>query len=462
MMTNAMMSRLRSLDHALDEIKECAENRVSYETDMGHILEDLALMRGTRDDIVSTLNALDTAITSLESCGFSQEWLDCINIDGSFSECVKIDALKLVGSDNKKFEACCEGILSSIWEFLKTLWKWICDVVKKIYEFLKKFFACVSNDYDEEQRVRNLLSTAVTKGKIHPGNFKDILKEINNLEGGKFYNIAQLVDRIGVDISCGAWLTEYSIGASRPVISDIDRLLRNVGNLTSEQAGTKALELNDKIAKIIGCKSAEDLIEDARTGDRKNYIAARLDDTISGRSHKQPIRPFPVSNKEGTTFRAGGAKDVKEIMQKNKMELVNGNEGCRIEQFDFAESVETIDYTEKIPTVDKFVMYVDALSSAHRELTPTLKALIKNGQYLEVDVKSIKNFIPFIEGLHGAYSKTDDDRCAEAWKNLVVVVRSISIQLSEVFNISTRLYSDMSKCHNTWLKFNRVIEKYVK
>ena len=458
-----MTSRLRSLDHALDEIKECAENRLSYEADMGHILEDLALMRGTRDDIVNTLHALDTAITSLESCGFSQEWLDCINIDGSFSECVNIDALKLVGSDDKKFEACCEGILSSIWEFLKTLWKWICDVVKKIYEFLRKFFACVSNDYDEEQRVRNLLATAVTKGKIHPGNFKDILNEINRLEGDdKFYNLAQLVDRIGVDISCGAWLTEYSIGASRPVISEVDRLLRKIGNLSTEQAGTQAIELNDKIAKIIGCKSAEDLIEDARTGDRKNYIAARLEDTIAGRGHKQPLRPFPVSNKEGTTFRAGGAKDVREIMQKNKMELINSNEGCRIELFDFAESVETIDYTEKIPTVDKFVMYVEALSMAHKELTPTLKTLIKNGQYLEVDIKSIKNFIPFLEGLHGTYSKTDDDRCAEAWKNLVVVVRSVSIQLSEIFNISTRLYSDMGRCHNTWLKFNRVIEKYLK
>lgn len=458
-----MTSRLRSLDHALDEIKECAENRISYEADMGHILEDLALMRGTRDDIVNTLHALDTAITSLESCGFSQEWLDCINIDGSFSECVNIDALKLVGSDDKKFEACCEGILSSIWEFLKALWKWICDVVKKIYDFLKKFFACVSDDYTEEQRARNLLAVAVTKGKIHPGNFKDILKEINSLGGDKFYNLAQLVDRIGVDISCGAWLTEYSTGASRPVISEIDRLLRKVGNLSSEQAGTQAIELNDKIAKIIGCKSAEELLEDAKTGVRKNYIAARLEDAIAGKNHKQPLRSFPVANKEGTSFRTGSSKDVKEIMQKNKIELVNGNEGCRVELFDFAESVETIDYTEKITTVDKFVMYIEALSNAHKELTPTLKALIKNGQYLEVDVKSIKNFIPYIEGLHGAYSRTTDDaRCVEAWKNLIVVVRSVSIQLSEIFNISTRLYSDMSKCHNAWLKFSRVIEKYVK
>lgn len=109
-------------------------------------LHEFKLLKDTADGCLHVINDLMTCKESLETVGYSQQWLDIINKDNKFLTVCNIEMPKFFGGDEAKGKACMEGVMDTITVWLKKAW----EIIKKIFAFMIAAFKTVIDYFNRE------------------------------------------------------------------------------------------------------------------------------------------------------------------------------------------------------------------------------------------------------------------------------------------------------------------------
>jgi hypothetical protein len=213
----AMLQGTKDLISSTSELETAIE--------LGAARESLLQTEQVLTQMVDVISHLEVAANSLRSCGYSNEWLNTINADGSFLPAIGLKRSDLVGSDANKMQASMEGIVDTIWKWIKQVWLWIVNMFNRIGQFIKRFVEALKYSNNRVDRIMNIYG--VLAAGIGPNEIKEICEAINRLgKDNKFFNIQSIADRMGVDLAIGTWVGKNALEITG---TDIVKVLTAIG-----------------------------------------------------------------------------------------------------------------------------------------------------------------------------------------------------------------------------------------
>lgn len=172
--------------------------------------------------LVATLEALDTIRGSLEANGYSDEWFNLVNEDGSFLENTNVELVNLLGTDEEKGVVCMEGLLATIGTLLKKIWDWIVDMFNRIVGFLSRLIRAWKGDTHVIDKCIKTLQI-VSSGETTEDRFARIGKAVNEAgsRGGLNFDIRELISRFCIDMNLATSLcrTTPQVCGTKPSIN---------------------------------------------------------------------------------------------------------------------------------------------------------------------------------------------------------------------------------------------------
>ena len=279
---NARMAS-ESISRSINQVSGAIDN-LSSAVEVAAAKEDLAVAMLTLNDMSRVMDALDLAQRSLNNYGYSEEWLNTMNFDGTFLDAIGVNKLDLIGSDQNKFDASMEGIMTTIWDWIKSLWKWIVGIMRKILDFIKKVIYVLKTDDNTAKRLDGLVG--VVANNMTPEEYKQIGININQLGHGSFVNFDTLVTRTGCNLAIAEWLAKNIIpvvGLDRGRIAD---LIEKLGSGDEMNFYIAMVQMAQGSGKSITSKYTEELINDVkmmRDISHKNPMSLELKDVLDNR-----------------------------------------------------------------------------------------------------------------------------------------------------------------------------------
>ena len=200
----------------LNSLPDCDELKVQIAEAREQLAENVLMGK----QLVSTLEALDTIKGSLEANGYSDEWFNLVNEDGSFLENTNVELVNLLGTDEEKGAVCMEGLFATIGTILKKIWDWIVDMFNRIVGFLSRLIRAWRGDTHIVDKCIKTLQI-VSSGETTEERILRIGKAVNDAgtRGGLNLDIRELVSRFCIDMNLATSLcrtTPQVCGAKPP------------------------------------------------------------------------------------------------------------------------------------------------------------------------------------------------------------------------------------------------------
>lgn len=225
-MNLSIRTSLGSINHRTSQILNSLGNNDDLKIQIAEAREQLAENMLMGKELVATLEALDTIKGSLESNGFSDEWFNLVNEDGSFLESINVELVALLGTDEEKGVVCMEGLFAAIGTILKKIWDWIVDMFNRIVGFLSRLIRAWRGDTHIVDKCIKTLEI-VTEGETSEEKFARIGKAVNEAgsRGGLNYDMRELISRFCIDMNLATSLCRLPsqvCGTKSPVNSPAD------------------------------------------------------------------------------------------------------------------------------------------------------------------------------------------------------------------------------------------------
>ncbi len=129
--TKPIKTIARVVSKKVDEVITAVRCDGAYTDVVGSTLDKL----NTANNMLKDLN---TCMVSLESAGYSDLWMDTVNVDGNFMNIINITPADLIGSDAHKKDVCMQGLGDTLQEWAMSIWRFICAAYTRIIDFLKR------------------------------------------------------------------------------------------------------------------------------------------------------------------------------------------------------------------------------------------------------------------------------------------------------------------------------------
>lgn len=100
----------------------------------------------------SVLTDLNTCIASLESVGYTDIWMDTVNVEGNFMDFIGITPADLIGSSAHKKDVCMQGLGDTLLDWGKKIWAFIIAALERVMEVLA-FIRKVWNGEREKSKI---------------------------------------------------------------------------------------------------------------------------------------------------------------------------------------------------------------------------------------------------------------------------------------------------------------------
>ena len=188
---------LQSVNHRTSEAVNVLKSRLELTQEVCEATEALAAAKVTSGALINMIDNLCDASRSLEACGYSTKWLETINADDKFLKVVNLDLANLCKSADEQTDAAMEGILSTIWDYIKKIWNFILDIFHKVVQFVKNLFSISKSDASTCQKAV-ALAKLVSGAKDEKEIMNEIGEAINELGGGGFPDMRQIIVRMSV------------------------------------------------------------------------------------------------------------------------------------------------------------------------------------------------------------------------------------------------------------------------
>lgn len=201
-MNLSIRTSLGSINHRTSQILNSLGNNDDLKIQIAEAREQLAENMLMGKELVATLEALDTVKGSLEANGYSDEWFNLVNEDGSFLESINVELVALLGTDEEKGVVCMEGLFAAIGTILKKIWDWIVDMFNRIVGFLSRLIRAWRGDTHIIDKCIKTLEL-VTEGETSEEKFARIGKAVNEAgsRGGLNYDMRELISRFCIDMN---------------------------------------------------------------------------------------------------------------------------------------------------------------------------------------------------------------------------------------------------------------------
>lgn len=182
----------------LNSLPDCDELKIQIAEAREQLAENVLMGK----QLVATLEALDTIKGSLEANGYSDEWFNLVNEDGSFLENTNVELVNLLGTDEEKGAVCMEGLFATIGTILKKIWDWIVDMFNRIVGFLSRLIRAWRGDTHIVDKCIKTLQI-VSSGETLEERFARIGKAVNEAgsRGGLNYDMRELISRFCIDMN---------------------------------------------------------------------------------------------------------------------------------------------------------------------------------------------------------------------------------------------------------------------
>ena len=277
-------------------------------------------------ELIASLEALDTIKGSLEANGFSDEWFNIVNADGSFLEGINIDLVNLLGDDKEKETVCMEGLLQTIGTILKKIWDWIADMFHRLVTFVGKLIRAWSGDGRNIDKCIKSLEI-ITNGDTIEEKIATIGKKVNEAgtRGGLNYDIRELISRFCIDMDLACYLCKA----------------------TPEVCGSQApyRKPND----LVG----QSFLEYCGEGrNPPNIIMKKLMDSVESDPGSVTFAN-PIIGFSGTKF-LDNPKSLKTMMEKAGYAITAAGGVINFNKGTIDTSISPLDYTSVFKTVDDY------------------------------------------------------------------------------------------------------------
>lgn len=289
----------------LNSLPDSDDLRVQIAEAREHIAENVFMGK----QLVATLEALDTIRGSLEANGYSDEWFNLVNEDGSFLENTNVELINLLGTDEEKGVVCMEGLLATIGTVLKKIWDWIVDMFNKIVGFLSRLIRAWKGDTHIIDKCIKTLQI-VSSGETSEERFTRIGKAVNEAgsRGGLNFDIRELISRFCIDMNLATSFcrtTPEVCGTKDPVNGPSDLVDRRFLEYCGESRNPPNAIMK-KLMENIESNPAEVI----KTGPIVGFNGTRFLD------NPRPLRTmlekagYSITNNGGTIFFNKGALDT--------------------------------------------------------------------------------------------------------------------------------------------------------
>lgn len=381
---------------AIKDANDIAGSRLDKAIEMGAIKESLLESEQVLADMESIIDHLETAQRSLNECGYSEEWLNVINMDGSFLPAIGINKMDLIGSDDAKFQASMEGIVDTIWSWIKKIWNWIIDAIGKIVRFVRGLIGSFRDSKNNSEKAINALKYVATG--LTSEDFKKIGEAINALgKDGKYPSIQAVAERIGVEASLATWLAENSFPIVGIDVAMLESVLKLANMEVTDPNGKKhlygMLQAVEDFKVFFPDKGVwSSLVDKYRSSPEVhhgNLIIKCLVETIREFPTKLPDI-FTIRGSEFMTISGGemaacmrSSGIVIEEFAPDKNDKTHATT-YKINCLPYSDSVEKVDYTSHLKDVDQvinllksqsaFILKAEAISKNIAEKTAILNS----------------------------------------------------------------------------------------
>lgn len=206
-MNLSIRNTLGSINQHTSEILDRLGTEGDLKVQVAEAREQLAENVVLGKQLIASLESLDTIRGSLEASGFSDEWFNIVNSDGSFLEGINVDLVNLLGNDEEKGAVCMEGLLQTIGTILKKIWDWIVDMFHRLVAFVSKLIRAWRGDgHVVDKCVKSL--EIVLAGETIEEKLEKIGKKVNEAgtRGGLNYDIRELITRFSIDMDLACFL----------------------------------------------------------------------------------------------------------------------------------------------------------------------------------------------------------------------------------------------------------------
>ena len=206
-MNLSIRTSLSSINQKTTQILNSLGDSDDLKIQIAEAREQLAENMLMGKELVATLEALDTIKGSLEANGYSDEWFNLVNEDGSFLDSINVELVALLGTDEEKGVVCMEGLFSAIGTILKKIWDWIVDMFNRIVGFLSRLIRAWRGDAHLVDKCIKSIEI-VTEGETSEDKFARIGKAVNEAgsRGGLNYDMRELISRFCIDMNLAASL----------------------------------------------------------------------------------------------------------------------------------------------------------------------------------------------------------------------------------------------------------------
>lgn len=319
--TNQLLNSLGDNDDLKIQIAEAREQ----------LAENILLGK----ELIATLEAVDTIKGSLEANGYSDEWFNLVNENGSFLESINIELVSLLGTDEEKGVVCMEGLFSAIGTILKKIWDWIVDMFNRIAGFLSRLIRMWKSDTHVVDKCIKTIEI-VTSGDTIEGKIERIGKAINEAgtRGGLNHDMRELISRFCIDMD----------------------LATSLCRLPAQVCGTKS-PINGP-ADLVDSKFLEYCGEGRNP---PNAIMKKLMDNID-HDPAEVTKPNPIIGFSGTRF-IDNPRPFKTMLEKAGYSITNNGGTIVFSKGMIDSSIAAIDYTTIFKTPDDYKNLLTAWKS---------------------------------------------------------------------------------------------------
>lgn len=325
-MNLSIRTSLSSINQRTSQLLNSLPDNDELKVQIAEAREQLAENVFMGKQLISTLEALDTIKGSLESNGYSDEWFNLVNEDGSFLENTNVELVNLLGTDEEKGVVCMEGLIATIGTVLKKIWDWIVDMFNKVVGFLSRLIRMWKSDTHVVDKCIKTIEI-LGSGETTEERILRIGKAINDSgnRGGLNLDIRELVSRFCIDMNLATSLcrtTPQVCGSKPPFDSPYDLV------------GRKFLEY---------CGESRN---------PPNAIMKKLMENIES-NPAEVIKTGPIVGFNGTQF-LDNPRPLKSMMEKVGYSITNNGGTIFFNKGVIDTSIASIDYTTVFKSAEDY------------------------------------------------------------------------------------------------------------
>ena len=334
-MNLSIKTSLSSINQRASTILNSLEYNDDLRTQIAEAREQLAADMLLGKELVATLEALDTIKGSLEANGYSDEWFNLVNEDGSFLESTNVELVALLGTDEEKGTVCMEGLFAAIGTILKKIWDWIVDMFNKIVGFLSRLIRAWRGDTHIVDKCIKTLEL-VTSGDTIEGKIERIGKAVNEAgtRGGLNYDMRELITRFCIDMDLAT-----SFCRTTPVVCGTKEPINGPSDL-----------VNSKFLEYCG-----------ESRNPPNIIMKQIMNDIDS-NPAEITKTNPVIGFSGTRF-IDNPRPFKTMLEKAGYSIMNNGGVIVFNKGMIDSSIAAIDYTTIFKTPDDYKSLLTAWKS---------------------------------------------------------------------------------------------------